>query len=318
MSRNREGRRRADRTAFRPALEDRLESRIVLAARPLGPNAVVYSLGQGWGPAFVTGAAGQVGVQVARGGRSVNIADVDGELYRINATNGAIVRARPTADGRVDLIVTGSNADSELLINRQGHPYSAPQAHLFPGGSTGADGVLHVRNIVVRTGAIRGILGFGTTELSGNLIVRNRRQPNLTTTVDRIALFATQESARIDVASTINTLDVLTAAEFRGPNAGIYTVGDLNLLNVNNDLILSDGAALSIGRDLGALTQRPKGTGQGGSGANIQGNLRLNNGARIVVQRSFQSPITVQGNVIINGSVVAFGPVAFSSNLFAP
>lgn len=318
MSRDRNGGRRADRNAFRPALEDRLESRIVLAAKPLGPGTVALSLGQNWGPAYVTGASGQVGVQVARGGRSVNIADVDGELYRLNVTNEAIIKATPTRDGRVDLLITGSKFDTDLVINHSAHPYSATNAHQFPAGATGADGILHIRNITVRNGSLRSILGYGTAELSGTLKVRNPRNPSMTTTVDRIALFSTTGAARIEVAATINTIDILTSASFSGANAGIYTVGDLNALNTVNDLSLSNGATLTIGRDLGAVPQLAKGTGKAGVGANIGANLSLSSGARINVVRNYDAPITVQGNVIINGNTVAFGPVAFQSNIFAP
>jgi hypothetical protein len=317
MARDRNGR-RADRRAFLPGLDGQLEARLLLAARPLGPNQVAVRLHPSWGPAWVTGHSGQVGVQTARGGRSVNLTTPDGQLYRVDATQEAIVRAVPTADGRVDLIVTGSRYDSQLLINRKPHPYFATGAHDFPHASTTASNVLRVRNIIVRTGAIRSILGFGTVELSGKIQVRDPANPSLTIPVDRIAVYSMRPGARIDVAGTVGTLDVKDSVELTGANDGIYVGQDLNWLDIGGQLNLSNGASVKVGRDLGAAAEPPKGTDTGGQGGSIFGNLNLSNGSAFTVGRNFTTAVVVKGNFIRNGATVVVGPFAFNTNVFAP
>jgi hypothetical protein len=301
MARERDKGRRANRNAFRPTLDGRLEPRWLLSQLSIVKPQV-----------------GIVGTHTAREGRSINVIDTDGEQYRINATNEAIVRAVPTLDGRLDLIVTGSRFDSELVIERRRHPPEPTAAHEFPIHARNADSILHIRNITIRTGAIGGILGFGTADLSGRIVVRNRVNPDLTPTIDRIALYALRPGARIITAGSVDTLEVLTSVNLSRPRDGIFVGQDLNFLAVGGDFNLSNGASVIVSRDLGAFGQLPKGTGRGGAGGILDGDLSLSNTSQFTVQRNFVSPIRVQGNFFRNGALVVSGPFSFQTNIFAP
>lgn len=311
--------RRSGRRAFRPAVEgSALEPRELMAVRPLSAGQTAVRLHPNAVPAWVTGKAGQVGVQVARGGRSVNLSTPDGQLYRVDATNEALVRAVPTADGRVDLIVTGSRFDSELLIRRMAHPAPMTTATRFPTASVYASNVLPVRNILVKTGAIHGVLGYGTVELSGLLRITNKQAPDQVPQVDRIAIYSMAPGGRIVTTGTVKTLEIQTGVNLTNPSDGIFIGQDLNWFNVGNDLILANGAKVQIGRDLGATAEPAKGTGKSGRSATIFGNLNLSNGSGFTVERNFTYPATVQGNYIRNGATVVSGPFVFQVDVVAP
>lgn len=311
--------RRAGRRAFRPSVEgSALESRELMAVRPLGPNQTAVRLHPKAAPAWVTGNSGQVGVQVARGGRSANLTTPDGQLYRVDATNEALVRAIPTADGRVDLMVTGSRFDSQLLIKRMAHPSPATTATKFPNGSVYASNVLPVRNIIVKTGAIKSVLGYGTVELSGLLRITNRKAPDQVPQVDRIAIYSMSPGGRIVTTGTVKTLEIQTGVNLNRASDGIFIGQNLNWFNVGNDLILANGAQVRIGRDLGATPEPAKGTGKSGQSATIFGNLDLSNGSSFVVDRNFAFPALVQGDYVRNGVVVVSGPFQFQTDVIAP
>ena len=59
----------------------------------------------------------------------------------------------------------------------------------------------------------------------------------------------------------MNTLDVLNGITLSGTSINIGR--DLNLLNVGGNISLSDGSQFNIGRNLGLVSQPPKGTGTG-------------------------------------------------------
>lgn len=319
MARSRDSIRRAGRRAFRPAVEgSALESRELMAVRPLGANQTAVRLHPKAAPAWVTGKSGQVGVQVARGGRSANLTTPDGQLYRVDATNEALVRAIPTADGRVDLMVTGSKYDSLLLIKRMAHPSPATTATLFPSASVFASNVLQVRNIIVKTGAIKSVLGYGTVELSGLLRITNRRAPDQVPQVDRIAIYSMAPGGRIVTTGTVKTLEIQTGVNLNRASDGIYIGQDLNWFHVGSDLIMANGAKVQIGRDLGAIGEIAKGSGTSGRGVTIFGNLDLSNGSSFTVERNFVVPGLVQGNYIQNGATVLNGPFQFQTDVVAP
>ena len=81
---------------------------------------------------------------------------------------------------------------------------------------------------------------------------------------------------------------------------------------------LANGAAVVVGRDLGAVAQPDKGTAKGGQGGEVFGNLNLSNGSQFTVGRNFTTAVVVQGNFIRNGTTIVVGPFAFSTNVFAP
>ena len=120
----------------------------------------------------------------------------------------------------------------------------------------------------------------------------------------------------------MNTLDVLNGANLSGAGTGIFIGRDLNLLNVGGNLTLSNGAVFSIGRNLGLVSQPPKGTGTGSNvlllnfnqprrtprspchcrrvGSFIQGNVVINPGSEFLIGENIVNPMYIEGG--INGT----------------
>ena len=91
--------------------------------------------------------------------------------------------------------------------------------------------------------------------LSGPLVASG------TTAIDRIAFDAILPGASITTGGDVNTLDVLNGITLTGTKINIGR--DLNLLNVGGNIDLSNGSQFNIGRNLGLVSQPPKGTGTG-------------------------------------------------------
>jgi hypothetical protein len=290
-------RERAGRRAFRPALDDgRLEARLVLSQVKALPGRVSAAAAAVQAPVlrdstFVT-------PHTANGGRALVIDDIDGEKWQLNVTGGGTIRAIPRPGGLVDLIVDGTNTTSELTINPRGHDQRKGTAHDFPVGGVRNDGLLHIGSINVTSGSINSILGFHTADLSGPIIIPG------TTNVDRIAFSALNPGASILIGrlgangvaglGDLNTLDVLNSINLTsGP--GIVIGRDLNLLNVGGAMTLANGANLVVGRDLGLTPQPAKGSGLGGAGAFILGDLTIDPGSVVLIVRSMDNAFRVLG-----------------------
>lgn len=282
--------RRGGRRAFRPTIEgERLETRALMAQLHFVPFH-------------------RANVMVANGGRDAVVTDVDGEQYRITATNdgflgiGPTVRARPAPGGRVDLIVYGSTADSELEINPIPHPTRIRgQAHQFPHGSTIHDGLLHVRSINVTSGRIGQILAYRTADLSGPILVSD------TTPVDRIAFSDLLPGASIITGGDLNTFNVLNNLTLGG-GPGISIGRDLNWLNVGGTVTLQDGSSFVVVRDIGLNNQPPKGTDPGGQGGLIQGDFLIGPDSTFVVGRALDDLLGTFGTVVGTSRVsIPFG-----------
>ncbi|CAN5907569.1 hypothetical protein BH23PLA1_BH23PLA1_31550 [soil metagenome] len=286
---------RSGRRAFRPTLGDRLEDRQLMSTfvpprLALARQVAGLNLGQ----------RGNVSVFTARGGQSAQIIDTDGERYRVNVFNAGTVRAYPMPGGRVGLLVQGTQENSELEITNVGGTRAPESAHTFVIGPAIGDRRLNIGLIDVASGRIGGIFGFGTATLSGPLVVRGEDP------IDRIALADLLPGSRIEVGGDINTLDVLNSVNL-GAGDGIFVGRDLNLLNVGQNLILQNGAMLATGRDIGLIGQPAKGTGQGGQGAFVQGDVFIGEGSAIVAGRRIVAPIAVLGNLVGSDRILAFG-----------
>ncbi len=345
--------------AFRPALEGRLEERVMLShiskahttshflLTHTSPRPA-YNLRQ---PPFLAQHAPpykrgfvritSIGTQTAHGGQDVEVTAPDGSHYMISlsytsntlATNTAegsngqggasspttvaqlvatqsanypqpigTVRAYAMSDGRVGLIVDGSTQNTELTINPLGEPQKKGYAHSFAYGESTRSHVLNVGQITVNSGEIGSILGFQDTELSGPVVV------NGTAAIDRIAFASILPGASITTGGDVNTLDVLDGIDLSGAGTGIFIGRDLNLLNVGTNITLSDGAVFSIGRNLGLVSQPPKGT---GTGTNFL-TLNFNSIANTTITVAVPPPVGayIQGNVVIdtaNGSAFLIG-----------
>jgi hypothetical protein len=277
-------------------------------------------------------------VQTIRGGTGVQVATPDGSHFRItlqlgdnqydggltaqtgSAGTGVIpstqvqaigtIRAYPMPGGSVGLIVDGTTANMQVVIERLPFPTRKGYAHSYAYGQAGRSQVLDISSLNVTSGNIDAVLGYQTANLSGPLTIGG------TNTVDRIALNSILPGGSIQVNGTLNTLDVYGSASLTsGP--GINIGGDLNLLNVGQDLTLSNGTSFTVGRFAGLTPQPPKGT---DTGSNI---LSLNQ-ALIGASTSTGTLVPgvsayVKGNVTIGaGSVLTIASgIANSSVLGA-
>ncbi len=309
------GRRRAnsDRRAFRPVLEaggaggPGLESRLLLS-HALPPGVFLRHTKPGYAfihgqPPFRVGTSAhpfpiahfprgaQVATETAHGGQSVIVATPDGSHFTIqitqwiptpggtqNATTpspnaqGAIqgavpgstapaqplgtVRAYPMPGGRVGIIVDGSTNQTELDISPYPQYQRKGYAHSFSYGNTTMTHVLNIGQITINSGVIAAINGYHTADLSGPLTVSG------TNPVDRISLDAILPGASIQTGGDLNTLDVLNNVTLdSGP--GITIGRDFNLFNAGGNVSLSNGASIKVGRFIGIVPQPAKGTGTG-------------------------------------------------------
>jgi len=285
-----------------------------------------------------------IATQTARGGQAVEVTALDGSHYKIMlsytsntiatntaegangqtgnsstaaaasqvATQGATypqpigtVRAYAMPGGRVGIIVDGSTSNTELTINPLGQRQYKGFAHSFAYGEATRNHVLNIGQITVTSGQIGAIEGFQTAVLSGPLTVSG------TSAIDRIALDAILPGASITTGGDVMTLDVLNNIDLSGPGTGINIGRDLNLLNVGAGITLSNGANFFIGRNLGLVSQPPKGT---GTGANVL-SLNYTNVANSIISVTIPSVGSlIQGGISISpGSVFALGNIIYNT-----
>jgi hypothetical protein len=166
-----------------------------------------------------------------------------------------VVRAYAMPDHKVGIIVDGSTQNTELTINPLGEQQRKGFAKSFAYGQASLGHLLNVGQITVNTGEIGDIEGFQTAVLSGPLVASG------TTSIDRIAFDAILPGASITTGGDVNTFDVLNGVTLSGTSINIGR--DLNLLNVGGSIELTNGAQFNIGRNLGLVSQPPKGTGTG-------------------------------------------------------
>lgn len=340
MGANRDDQRRANRRALRPTVDDRLESRLVLSgasgtaeiaeaiayvrtqARPtpaaaaqsraLAPRAQA-TVRPTVNPNPVLGNTQfrPIRTYVANGGRSVRILDGHGDAFDVRVTGGGTVTARPMHDGRAKIIAMGTSPQSEMIIHPVNVVPRKNQAHTFNPEFGIGDDILEVGGIEIRSGRIGQILGYRTANLSGPLIIRG------TEAVDRIALNDIKPGALIQTAGDLNSLNVFGDAQLGGTGNGIVVGRDLNWFSIGGNLTLEDGAVMDISRDVGLAAQPSKGTDPGGRGGLIQGNLGIAPGSAVLVGRSTDAAVIIQGSYIAdsatrvlspNGGWVALGP----------
>lgn len=312
MSVDRKEGRRTNHRAFRPTLEhETLETRVLMSGKTSKLPAGVFLRNPKPGiafnnnnPQFLSQGAprfpvaqyprgNKIATQTAHGGQSVIVAAPDGSHFKISLTqfippagqgqsqssSGAsvpgaqnpiqgqipgggpvqpigTVRAYAMPRGRVGLIIDGTTTQSELDISPQPFPQRKGYAHSFAYGQTNQSKILDIGQITVNSGQIGAILGFHTANLSGPLVSQG------TTAIDRIAFNNLLPGASIQTGGDLNTLDVLNNVKLDG-GPGIVIGRDLNLFNVGQDLTLLNGASVNVGRFLGATPNRPRGPARG-------------------------------------------------------
>jgi hypothetical protein len=292
-----------------------------------------------------------IATQTARGGQAVEVTALDGSHYMIKlsytsntiATNTAegtdgqggnstsatadelvseqnanypqpigTIRAYAMPGGRVGIIVDGSTPNTDLTINPLGQPQERGFAKSFAYGESGRVHILNVGQLTVTSGEIGAIEGFQDTELSGPLTATG------STSIDRIALDAILPGASIVTGGDVDTLDVLNQIDLSGAGTGITIGRDLNLLNVGGSITLSNGASFQIDRNLGLVSQPPKGTGTGSNvlslnytsvansivsvtipsvGSYIQGNINIGPDSYFVLGGQIYNTMYVEGYV---------------------
>jgi hypothetical protein len=203
------------------------------------------------------------------------------------------VRAYPMPGGRVGLIVDGSTQNTELTINPLGQQQRKGFAKSFAYGAAARGHLLNIGQITVNTGLIADIEGFQDAVLSGPLVVSG------TTSIDRIAFDAILPGASITTGGDVQTLDVLNGITLSGTSINIGR--DLNLLNVGGNIDLTNGAQFNIGRNLGLVSQPPKGTGTGTNVLTLNFTTVTNSIITVIVPAvgSF-----IQGNVAVDPTSV--------------
>lgn len=315
--------------AFRPALDSgRLEQREVLsaAAHHLAAHHLAARVPAHRAPVQVVSdiphtkeglpqvAEPYVQTGVGNGGRAAIMIDTDGETYAAHLQGGGTVRAKAVPGGMVDLYLYGTNVDSILTIDPEYPTITNGTAHQFSTQTATQNGLIHIRNIYVTDGHISQILGYHTATVSGVINVNPARAASQPTNVDRIAFYALYPGATINVAGDLNTLDVFNQAAFAGPGTGIHVGRDLNLMNVGMSLILENGATMTVGRDLGEVAQSGKGSGPGGVGILVSGDVIVGNTSLMAVSR-YVGPLISGPAVNIRGNLIGYSNI--SSNILA-
>ena len=240
------------------------------------------------------------------GGASTTTASAQQSVSSANSTFPqpiGTVRAYAMSNHRVGIIVDGSTPNTELTINPLGQQQRKGYAHSFAYGAANLGHILNIGQLTVSSGQIGDIEGFQTAVLSGPLVVSG------TTQIDRIALDAILPGGSITTGGDVNTLDVYNGITLTGTNINIGR--DLNLFNVGGNISLSNGSQFNIARNLGLVSQPPKGT---GTGTNIL-SLNFVTVSNSIVNVSIPAVgAYIQGSVIVNpGSLFNIGGNIFNT-----
>ena len=226
--------------------------------------------------------------QTAANGQAVVITNQEGVRFFVSVAFGGTVRATAATGGRVNLVVDGTTPSSLLEINLVVPGQPRGLAHTFNTTQSTPVKQLNIASIRVTSGMINAIEGYQTANLSGAIIAAG------TTRVDRIALNSILPGGSIQVGGDLNTLDVYNNVTLSGGN---LTVGrDLNWFQTFGNVSLSNNARITIGRDLGLTLQPPKGSGNFGQGLFISGNLTIAPGSNLIVGRTIVGGVLIQGN----------------------
>jgi hypothetical protein len=275
MTRDASNGRKPNHRAFRPTLDGRLEPRLLLAAK-----------------ANVASAFGNA--RTAAGGQAVVVTLASKERFYISIVNGGSIRATPAPRGRINLIIDGSSIDSLVTINpivqlgtvqssnsqSGGSSQQVLDAHTFRTSLGNQSRLVNLASIKVTSGTIGAIEGYRTAILSGPVNIKS------TNRVDRLAFASVTRRGSIAVGGDLNTLDILTDADFNGGN-GLKVGRDLNNMSVGGNLSFQDGADMAVDRYIGLTAQLAKGTGPAGRGVLVTGNTTVAPGSTLSVGLGF-------------------------------
>ncbi len=256
-------------------------------------------------------------IRTAFGGQAVEITNASGKSFYILVTSGT-VQAYRMSGGRFGLTIKGSSVDSEVTINPVIDEKVKGTAHTFNNRLSHYNQLINIGAINVTSGTVSAILGYRSAILSGPLVV------NSTNRVDRIAFDTVAPGASIIVGGDLNTLDVLNNLTVSGPATGVVIGRDLNSLSVGGNLNIANAAVFSIARYQGLIPQPAKGTAPQPqpienlntstvvtvpiATAAIGGNLVLTNGGRFIVGQA------LQGFFLVNGATIGAANIQINGN----
>jgi len=254
-------------------------------------------------------------VRIADGGGAVEVTTPQGQTFYVAVSTGR-VGARALPGGRFAITVFNSNIDSTLTINPIIDFRLLRSAHTFDPRATKYSNMLNVGSINVKSGTIGAILGYRDAVLSGPITSLG------TTRIDRIAFEAILPGASIITGGDVNTLDVLNDINLSGPATGISIGRDLNALTVGGNVNVTNSSIFSIKRDVGLSPQLQQGTAPliQGQSAVVTGDLNVNSGGKFLIGRHIGQPFLIDGsisgasNIFINGGAIT-SPLPFSQTL---
>jgi hypothetical protein len=297
MSDSRTKGRRSSSRAYRPALDGKLEDRVLLSTQTLhqylGTNLGLLKHPQA-GVAFhvnvppfvlnaprfhrtfrvIHAAAGQS----IRGGQAVNVVSVDGTHYRIQLGYISNTVATSAGDGAGGTFTqsTPSPASSIIQPSEFPQPIGTVRVYAMPGGKLGiiVDGSTENTELTINplpTPIRKGYAHGYAYGAAGQTHLINVGQ--ITINSGRIGAIEGYHSANLSgplVAGDTTTIDRIAFNAIL-PGASILTGGTLNTLDVLQGITLNTGTNIQIGRDLNLLN-----TGQ---------DINLSNGSQFLIGR---------------------------------
>jgi hypothetical protein len=254
-------------------------------------------------------------VRTAAGGSAVEVVTPQGQTFYVAVSSGKI-RARSVPGGRFTFNVISSSIDSTLTISPLIDYLGYHSAHNYNARAANYTNILNVAGITVQSGTIGQIVGYRDAVLSGPIVSLG------TTRIDRIAFEQILPGASIFTGGDVNTLDVLNNINLSGAGTGIVIGRDLNALTVGGNLSVTNNAVFSIGRFAGLTPQLNHGTGPllQGQSAIVTGNLILNGGGQFLIGQQLVQPFVIDGSIIgssnfhIKGGAI-LTPLATQPNL---
>jgi hypothetical protein len=294
-----EGRRPGSRK-FRPALDGRLEERVMLNGTP--PMSLREYLGTARGilrnpqprvaynanwPPFLQNAPQfnrefrripAAATQTIRGGKAANVITVNGTQYRIQLAYMTNTVGTSTVEGTAGNYSQGSGTAPLAQIQPANYPQAPGTVRVYPmpGGKIGiiVDGSTENTQLTINPlphGIRKGYAHSYAYGMSGQTHLVNVGQ--ITVNSGRIGSIEGYHTANLSGPIVIGDNTTVDRIAFNAilPGASIRTGGSLNTLEVLQSITLNTGTNIEIGRDLNLL--------------NAGGNIDLSNGSQFKIGR---------------------------------
>jgi len=292
---------------FQPAVDGRLEDRVLLSSAQAAINKQLHAgahllkhpnprnaflakrppqftnhappfKGQG----HVRKRAGVIAVQTARGGQAVEVTATDGSHYMVKLSYTSNTLATNTAEGTVGQAGAQSPTTATALVASQSASYPQPigtvRAYPMSGGRVGIiiDGSTSNTDLTINPLGEPQRKGYAHSFAYGEsnrLHLLNVGQ--ITVDSGQIGAIEGFQDTELSGPLVVSGTAAINRLAFYSINAGasITTGGDVNTLDVLNSITLSGaGTGISIGRDLNLL--------------NVGGSITLSDGANFSISRN--------------------------------